>query len=175
MKNFDLGITYNEYLSLADEEQKGIIDRLNEQSQLINKDLHKVRNIENKLNILVFGEPRCKDAATEIPFLLKLSELNKNIEVKFLRREGNEELLEELSGERKVPTFLILNEKGNTVRKYIEFPIGVKEILLSTEKEKVQDIIDNMRKGKYNDLIQEDIIRFLTGEDYRYINFTKEV
>ena len=79
MKNFDLGITYNEYLSLADEEQRGIIDRLNEQSQLINKDLHKVRNIKNKLNILVFGEPRCKDAATEIPFLLKLSELNKNI------------------------------------------------------------------------------------------------
>ena len=114
-------------------------------------------------------------AATEIPFLLKLSELNKNIEVKFLRREGNEELLEELSGERKVPTFLILNEKGNTVRKYIEFPIGVKEILLNTDKEKVQDIIDNMRKGKYNNLIQEDIIRFLTGEGYRYINFTKEV
>ena len=109
----------------------------------------------------------------EIPFLLKLSELNKNIEVKFLRREGNEELLEELSGERKVPTFLILNEKGNTVRKYIEFLIGVKEILLNTEKEKVQDIIDNMRKGKYDDLIQEDIIRFLTGENYRYINFTK--
>ena len=175
MKNFDLGITYNEYLSLADEEQRGIIDRLNEQSQLINKDLHKVRNIKNKLNILVFGEPRCKDAATEIPFLLKVSELNKTIEVKFLRREGNEELLEELSGERKVPTFLILNEKGNTVRKYIEFPIGVKEILLNTDKEKVQDIIDNMRKGKYNNLIQEDIIRFLTGEGYRYINFTKEV
>ena len=72
-----------------------------------------------------------------------------------------------------MPTFLILNEKGNTVRKYIEFPIGVKEILLNTEKEKVQDIIDNMRKGKYNNLIQEDIIRFLTGENYRYINFTK--
>ena len=43
------------------------------------------------------------------------------------------------------------------------------------DKEKVQDIIDNMRKGKYNNLIQEDIIRFLTGEGYRYINFTKEV
>ena len=86
MKNFDLGITYNEYLSLADEEQRGIIDRLNEQSQLINKDLHKVRNIKNKLNILVFGEPRCKDAATEIPFFIKLSELNKNIEVKFFKK-----------------------------------------------------------------------------------------
>ena len=36
MKNFDLGITYNEYLSLADEEQVGIIDRFNEQGQLIN-------------------------------------------------------------------------------------------------------------------------------------------
>ena len=41
MKNFDLGVTYNEYLSLADEEQRGIIDRLNEQSQLINKELDK--------------------------------------------------------------------------------------------------------------------------------------
>ena len=51
--------------------------------------------------------------------------------------------------------------------------MGLKEILLNTEKEKVQDIIDNMRKGKYNNLIQEDIIRFLTGENYRYINFTK--
>ena len=68
MKNFDLGITYSEYLSLADEEQMGIIDRFNEQGQLINKDLHKVRNIENKLNILVFGEPRCKDVAKKYLF-----------------------------------------------------------------------------------------------------------
>ena len=96
MKSFDLGITYSEYLSLADEEQRGIIDRLNEQSQLINKGLDKVRNIENKLNILVFGELHCKDAATEIPFLLKLSELNKNIEVKFLRREGNKEAIRKI-------------------------------------------------------------------------------
>lgn len=30
-----------------------------------------------------------------------------------------------------------------------------------------------MRNGKYNSLIQEDLIKFLTGDEYEYISFNR--
>lgn len=174
MINFELTLAYDEYLEMADNEQRKIIDKLNEQGQLISNSNKEVLDINSKINVVVFSEPRCKDAATEIPILLKLAEKNKNITVRFLRREGNEELLERESGEKKVPTFLILNKNGEVERKYIEFPRGVKKILMKTPKEEVQSVIDRMRAGEYNVLIEEDIIRFLTNIDYDYLRYDKK-
>ena len=35
------------------------------------------------------------------------------------------------------------------------------------------EIIDEMRNGKYNDLIQLDLIKFITGKKYEYISFNR--
>ena len=34
-------------------------------------------------------------------------------------------------------------------------------------------IIDEMRNGKYNDLIQLDLIKFITGKKYEYVSFNR--
>ena len=68
---------------------------------------------------------------------------------------------------------MILDNNGQVIRKFIEFPKGVKEILISNSKEKSQEVIDEMRNGKYNSLIQEDLIKFLTGDEYEYISFNR--
>ena len=167
-------MNYIEYINCADGEERQVIDKLFKQCILENKGLDKVKQLEKRVNILVITSTKCKDSATIVPFLIKLKELNDKIEINFLLKKDNEELLEKLTNESRVPTFLILDSRNNVLRKFIEFPRGVKEILRNSSVEMTQDIIDKMRNGKYNELIQEDLIRFITGEEYEYITFVRK-
>lgn len=135
LHNIDL-MEYSEYLIKAKEEELQFINKLYNQGILLEDGKEIIKNIDDEKNVLVITATRCKDSATILPFLLKLAELNENIKIKFLLRKENRELLEQLSGELKVPTMMILDNNGQVIRKFIEFPKGVKEILISNSKEK---------------------------------------
>ncbi|WP_294354870.1 thioredoxin family protein [uncultured Clostridium sp.] len=174
MMRLDIGLDYDEYLSMAKEEEKEFIYKLFDQGVLKDEGLDRIKDIKEELNVIIFAEPGCKDAATTIPFLIKMTQINPKIKLKYLRREGNEDLLEKLTGEKKVPTFIIVDNMGKVVRKYIEFPKKLKEKLLNSPVEETQFIVDEMREGKYNDYIQEDLINFLSGQSYNFISFTRK-
>lgn len=167
-------MNYKEFIDIAEEEHRLFIDSLNEQGQLLEIGLQDVRDIKEDVNIVVFTETRCKDSATTMPFLMKLVDLNKRLKVSFYRKEENEELVERFTGEKRVPTIVILDSKGNPKRHYIEFAKEVKEKLKSSPVEETQSIIDDMRNGKYNDSIQKDLISFLTDKNYEYISFERK-
>ena len=109
--------------------------------------------IKSNINILVITDTFCKDSATTMPFLMKLSELNSKIHVNFLKKEGNEELLQELSGECRIPTIIKLDEKKQMKGKYIEFPQVVREKINGKNEEERKAIVEEVRSGKYNDEI----------------------
>lgn len=167
-------MNYEEYINTAEKEHRSYIDSLNEQGQLTEKGLDKIRDIKDETQIVVFTETRCKDAATTMPFLMKLADINKKIRVSFYRKEGNEEILEKWTGEKKVPTIVIVDSEEKPKRYYIEFARKVKNKLESSPVSETQRIIDEMREGKYNDYIQEDLISFITGENYEYVSFERK-
>lgn len=162
---------YSEYLIKAKEEEIPFIQDMYNKGVLLEEGQEYIKNINTEINILVITATRCKDSATIMPFLLKLAKLNENIKMKFLLKKENVELLEKLSGEVKVPTIMILDNNCKVIRKFVEFPKGVKEFLNSNPKERTKEIIDDMREGKYNYLIQEDLINLITGSGYEYIKF----
>ena len=164
---------YEEYLTSANDEELMFINELYDQGQILEEGLRDIISLNKHTKILVITSTRCKDSATILPFLIKLSQFNENIEVKFLLKNDNEKLLSKLSGEMKVPTIMVVDNDNNVIRKFIEFPKGVKDILINAPKEKTQEIIDEMRNGKYNNLIQLDLIKFITGKKYEYITFNK--
>ena len=163
---------YEEYLRNANDEEMIFINELYDQGQILEEGLRDIISLNKHIKILVITSTRCKDSATILPFLIKLSQFNENIEVKCLLKNDNEELLSKLSGEMKVPTIMVI-DNNNVIRKFVEFPKGVKDILINNPKEKTQEIIDEMRNGKYNDLIQLDLIKFITGKKYEYISFNR--
>lgn len=167
-------MNYKEFIDKAEDEHKEFIESLNKQGQLSEERLQYIKDIKEDTNIVVFTETRCKDSATTMPFLMKLVELNKKLKVSFYTKEGNEEVVEKLTGELRVPTIVILDSEGNAKRHYIEFAKKIKEKLKNSPVEDTQLIIDEMRSGKYNALIQEDLIRFLSGRNYEYISFTRK-
>ena len=164
---------YEEYLTSANDEELMFINELYDQGQILEEGLRDIISLNKHTKILVITSTRCKDSATILPFLIKLSQFNENIEVKFLLKNDNEKLLSKLSGEMKVPTIMVVDNDNNVIRKFIEFPKGVKDILINAPKEKTQEIIDEMRNGKYNNLIQLDLIKFITGKKYEYISFER--
>ncbi|MGL5641908.1 MAG: thioredoxin family protein, partial [Paraclostridium sp.] len=65
-------MNYEEFINTAEKEHRSFIDSLNEQGQLTENGLDKIRRIKEYTNIVVFTETRCKDSATTMPFLMKL-------------------------------------------------------------------------------------------------------
>ena len=164
---------YEEYLNNANDEEIIFINELYDQGQILEDGLRDIISLKQYIKILVITSTKCKDSATIIPFLIKLSQFNEHIEVNFLLKRDNEELLRKLSGEMKLPTIMVMDSDNNVIRKFVEFPKGVKDILINSSKEETQKIIDEMRNGKYNDLIQLDLIKFITGKKYEYISFER--
>ena len=121
---------YEEYLNNANDEEIIFINELYDQGQILEQGLRDIISLKKDIKILVITSTRCKDSATIIPFLIKLSQFNEHIEVKFLLKKDNEELLSKLSGEMKLPTIMVMDSDNNVIRKFIEFPKGVKDILI---------------------------------------------
>lgn len=156
MKN---GLTYEEYLKTATDEEREMIEEFFNRAVVSEEKINEINSIENEVDIAVFSITRCKDAASAIPFLIKLSENNKNINIKFWDREGNEEILEELTGARRVPSILQI-ENGQVLKSYIEFPKVLDEKINNNLEEK-ENFVNDLRSNKYDKEIEEEIFSII--------------
>ena len=156
MKN---GLTYEEYLKTATDEEREMIEEFFNRAVVSEEKINEINSIENEVDIAVFSITRCKDAASAIPFLIKLSENNKNINIKFWDREGNEEILEELTGARRVPSILKI-ENGQVLKSYIEFPKVLDEKINNNLEEK-ENFVNDLRSNKYDKEIEEEIFSII--------------
>lgn len=161
MINLTLGMNYKEFKETALEEHREMIVRLEKQGELLRDGINIINKIDKKRSIVVFTETRCEDSATTMPFLMKIADLNKNINVLFFRREGNEEILEQLTGERRVPSIILLDEEEKVKKSYIEFPTVVNKMVEGLEGDERKAIALRVRAGEFNKEIQEEIINIL--------------
>ncbi|MDZ5254137.1 thioredoxin family protein [Clostridium sp. LIBA-8841] len=159
MLDMKSGLTYEEYLRTATDEEREMIKEFFNRVAVCKEKIKEIDSIKDKVDIAVFSITRCKDAASAIPFLIKLSENNKNINIKFWDREGNEELLEELSGARRVPSILKI-ENGQIVKSYIEFPRVVDKKINHNPEEK-ENLVNDLRSNKYDKEIEEEIFNII--------------
>lgn len=151
-------LTYDEYIENATVEQKMIIDKINKKNNLSTDVIEKIKNIKKSVNLLIFAESYCKDCAVILSFLTKMSEINKNIDIKILPRKGNEDILKEYSKEQKIPTIINLDNDEKNI--FSEFPSIAKEEITNNANEK-SNIISEFRNGKYNDYVQNEILQIL--------------
>lgn len=156
--NFNDGVDYNKFLEEATSDQMEMIKKQAGVSKICDYGLDKLKKIDKEVKVAVFSETRCGDAATAIPILLGLKELNKNINIKFFKTENYKEFLENNLGESRIPTILKVDDEFNIIDKYIEFPKYVKYRLANEEKE---DVVREFRSGKYSEEIQKSLIQLI--------------
>lgn len=93
------------------------VQRMNrwDKTAVINEDLRIItQNLEGKWLWLVLTEGWCGDAAQNIPIIVKIAELNSNIELKFLLRDENLDLMNQYltNGGKAIPKLIILKQNS---------------------------------------------------------------
>lgn len=158
------GLTYKEYLNKATNEQLEMILRHEECEKITKEGIDKVKNLKKKVDILVFAELRCEDAATTIPILNQLCNLNEKINVKFYYKTENEEFISKLIGDGKIPTIISMNEEKRVLDSYLEFPRIVREKIAGKSDEDRKKVVKQVRSGNFNKDIQNDLIELITKD-----------
>jgi hypothetical protein len=79
-----------------------------------------IMNIKNKQLWMVITEGWCGDSAQTLPHIVKMAELNPNIELKILLRDKNLDIMDLYltNGTRSIPVLVIFDEAGNELLKW---------------------------------------------------------
>lgn len=178
--DFYNGLTYKDFKVHADKDVlEMILNKKHIQDDyFLNTNLEsfsQIAKIENNINIAVFSSVKCPDAATAIPLLLNLADLNPKIKVKFFLKSDYDDYLKSNINEAKIPTILVLDKDNNIVAKYCEFPLALKRLLVNVSKRKEADkIIEDFRSGLYNDSLLLELRDLILGNiSDEYISFDK--
>lgn len=96
-----------------------------------------IEQVNEKMLWVVLTEGWCGDAAQNIPVIMKMAELNPNIEVKFLLRDENLDVMDAYltNGGRSIPKLVVLN--AATLDEYGTWgprPEPVQEMVLEHKK-----------------------------------------
>lgn len=122
--------------------------------------IQKIKEIDEPIFILVFAEIWCPDCMINVPALQKIKDINSNIEISILPREGNESYIEayKIGGKAKIPTFIILDANYKEKGAFIENPKTVKDIV---DKGNEVEITVAKRKYKKGEYITDTILEVL--------------
>lgn len=157
---YDKGIDFNQFLQSADEAHKEKIINIKENIHLSEALKKEIESVDRKINILAFAEPWCIDCMINTTAMGYLSEINDNINVKILPREGYEEVLRDyaVNGKIKIPTMFFMDDKYEVLGDFVEKPKMVKTV---EEKGNQVDVIVTKKKYRRGQLIENTILEIL--------------
>lgn len=155
------GLNFEEYLK-KDEKYEVMYKKCYENTLLSEENIDKIKELKETVNIVIFSEGYCPDCAVTLPFLEKIQSYNKNIKIGIFPRSGNEQLIEEFTGDSRIPTVLSFSKNMEPKGAYVEVPEEVTTKLISSPSKERGNLIEDYRKGKYNNLIEEQLVKIIT-------------
>jgi hypothetical protein len=150
--HWENGLSYNEYRQLIDSllkinqttgsndsEKQLVYTRLNVQrmnkwdkiTKLNQELIQVVEKIDTPQKWLILTEAWCGDAAQNLPAIQKIADLNDKIEVRYLLRDENLDIMDAYltDGGRSIPKLIILNDKYNELANWGPRPAPAQNIL----------------------------------------------
>ena len=105
-----------------------------------------LQNLNSKQTWLVISEGWCGDAAQILPIIKLMSEASKNIDLKLVFRDENEELINLFltNGAKSIPKLLLLDESFNLINHWGPRPEGAKNLII--EYKAKHGIVDEAAK-----------------------------
>lgn len=91
-----------------------------------------LQNLKSNQTWLVISEGWCGDAAQILPIIKLMSEASKNIDLKLVFRDENEELIHLFltNGAKSIPKLLVLDESFNLINHWGPRPEGAKNLII---------------------------------------------
>ena len=158
MINLSNGLTFEQYLEKSKKEYGDIqIEAYNSTNLSLNTK-KSLQNSTSTVNVAVFSEGYCPDCIVTLPFIKRMAEVNKNINLYFFPKTGYESFLEEFTGEARIPTIITFDCEMNPKGAYVEFPKQLLEKMIPLKIEEKKDLVNDYRQGKYNSIIEEELL-----------------
>ncbi len=161
---FENGMSFEEFINLDHNSyREKILEIYN--SININKELkNKIKNINRKINILICAEMWCPDCIINVPVIEKIRQLNKNIKISIVEKDGNEEFFKKYSYEEsvKIPTFVFYDEEFDEIGSFIERPSYIKEVQNSNNQPLKIVTMRKYKKGEYVEETLKDIMNIIS-------------
>ena len=125
--------------------------------------IHKIKNINRKINVIICAEMWCPDCMINVPVLEKMRKYNDNINISIVGKEGNEEYFKKYAhGESvKIQTFVFYDEDFNEIGSIIEHPKKIKDIIANGNQPNIIVAMRKYRKGEYAQETLKDILEIL--------------
>lgn len=157
---FKTGRTFREFIEYAEEVYRLKMENIASNLVIDEEFKNKLKRINKKIYILAFAEAWCPDCQINLPGVAFISDLNPNIELRIVEREGNEKFMEKykINGKPKIPTFVIMNERFNELGVFIELPTIIKEIISRGNE---AETIVSKRKYKKGEYVKDTIYEMM--------------
>lgn len=136
--------------------------RLDKQTRLSEEALNAAEKIDKDFTWLVLTESWCGDAAQTLPVINKFSEVNKNIDLKVVLRDENDELMGQFltNGSKSIPKLIVIeNESKKVVSSW------------GPRTEKATRMIQEYKEkhGKIDEIIKKDLQVFYNQDKGKQI------
>ncbi|MGH4126208.1 MAG: thioredoxin family protein [Clostridium sp.] len=158
MINLSKGLTFEEYLEKSELEYGDIQLITYNSTTLSSVTKESLRNLTSTINVAVFSEGYCPDCIVTLPFIKRMAEQNKNIKLYCFPKSGYESFLEEYTGEVRIPAIITFDSEMTPKGAYVEFPKKLLEKMMPLKIEEKKNLVNDYRLGKYNDLIEEELL-----------------
>ncbi|OPJ54937.1 thioredoxin family protein [Alkalithermobacter paradoxus] len=160
---FDIGEGFISFLDNCEEVYRSKIKEIMENMNIEENTESRIRNIDKNINILAFAEAWCPDCQINLPPVYTLTQLNENIKLSIVPREGNEEALSKykVNGKPKIPTFIIMDAEFNVLGAFVEIPNIIKEVVTRGNQPEIIVTKRKYRKGEYCKDTVLDIIKII--------------
>jgi hypothetical protein len=120
-----------------------------------------LKTLNCTVNVAVFSEGYCPDCIVTLPFIKRMAEENKNINLYCFPKSGYEFFLEECTGDARIPTIITFDSEMNPKGAYVEFPKKMLDKMTPLKIEEKKNLINDYRQGKYNYMIEEELLDIL--------------
>ena len=157
---YNSGISFDEFVNQDGDTYKEKTLEIFNNIKFDEEDILKVKNIKKEINILICAEIWCPDCMINVQVLEKMRELNDNINISIVGREGHEEIFSGQDGLR-IPTFIFYDNNYNELGRFVEYPKKVKEIVTKGQQPNIIVAKRKYRKGEDAKDTLQDIISIL--------------
>lgn len=154
------GVTFQNFVNQDTDAYKEKTLQILEKIEFSKEQLNKINSIDKNINILICAEMWCPDCMINVPVIEKMKQLNKNISLSIVGKEGNEEFFKKYAPEEniKIPTFVIYDENFREMGSLVEHPKKIKEILSNSNQPNRIVAMRKYRKGEFAKETLDDIL-----------------
>ncbi|KAB3530338.1 thioredoxin family protein [Alkaliphilus serpentinus] len=162
-KLYESGCSFLEFINKDEDINREKIIEVYEAIEIDENLLHKIKEVNRPIYILVFAEIWCPDCIINVPALQKINEINSNVHFSILPREGNEKVLApyRVGGKVKIPTFIVLDRDYKELGAFIEIPTTVREIANRGNEVEIIVAKRKYRKGEFISNTIEEILSII--------------